>query len=336
LYRSIKKDPDSEPSKSGSIQDRINAIRSEQKGPRKVYPAEPQADFNPPSSPVDEELLQDYISRLQSKMKHSPSAAELLHERTIQIQKLQMIPGGNSPHPAPRQPQHAATNDPDSEHSLPVEGAILCFSTGEIAIFDRDMPSKNYQIVYMLNGDGTLSPKGIYLQGHEYDEIGALPPAQMNIIESSLSWNRDVIVYHLSRFEDTYLIPNPSVSSALPPAAISEASEASNDDAPSPEIRMNKVSVEKRLDQAQPSARPRPNGFVRGQRFKISFGAAKEWDAVYWGRDQQGTVIAHKTSGNWTLMHLDLKRFKDAIAKLDVMSTSEVEELGKQLSEGRS
>ena len=271
LYRSMKKERDSEPSKSGSIQDRINAIRSEQKGPKKVYPAEPQTEFSVPSSPVDEDLLQDYIDQLHKKLKRTPSAAELLHERTIQIQKLQMIPGGNSTQPVSRQPRHAAEKDSPGEQTLPVEGAILCFSAGEIAIFNRDIPSKNYQLVYMLNDDGTLSPKGIYLNGHEYEEIGSLPPAQMNVIQTALSWNRDVIVYHLNRFEDTHLIPNPSVSQSLPPRAISEPAETSEDDDPAPQARTNKVSVEKRLDQS-PSAQRRSSGFARGQRFKISFG----------------------------------------------------------------
>ena len=41
--------------------------------------------------------------------------------------------------------------------------------------------------------------------------------------------------------------------------------------------------------------------------------SGRGWDSVYWGRDKKGTVVAHRTQGHWTLMHLDLNVYKGSM-----------------------
>jgi hypothetical protein len=67
------------------------------------------------------------------------------------------------------------------------------------------------------------------------------------------------------------------------------------------------------------------SGYRRGQCLAIKFGKKGEaWDAIYWGRDQQGTVVAHDTNGHWTLMHLDLSRFRDKVTRGDLLTDDEL------------
>ncbi|MCE5230670.1 hypothetical protein LLG95_13905 [bacterium] len=60
-------------------------------------------------------------------------------------------------------------------------------------------------------------------------------------------------------------------------------------------------------------ASPRIETLRRGQRLEFVSGIRK-WCAVYWGKDDEGHVIAHKTFKDWALMHLDLKEYLDKLS----------------------
>ena len=62
-------------------------------------------------------------------------------------------------------------------------------------------------------------------------------------------------------------------------------------------------------------------------------GRNRAWEAVYWGRDEQGPVIAHNTSGQWTLMHLDLDRFASSIEFLGDLDPKDLHDVEKTLRE---
>ena len=64
---------------------------------------------------------------------------------------------------------------------------------------------------------------------------------------------------------------------------------------------------------------------------RISFGPGKSWDAVYWGRDLLGHVLAHRTHKEWALMHLDLKRFKDTIELGEFLDDEEIASIQRDI-----
>ena len=66
----------------------------------------------------------------------------------------------------------------------------------------------------------------------------------------------------------------------------------------------------------------------RGQRFKLNMGGKRTWEAIFWGGDGTGTMMIHKTSGDWALTRLDLSRFaEENIIPKDIMSKREIWEM---------
>lgn len=76
--------------------------------------------------------------------------------------------------------------------------------------------------------------------------------------------------------------------------------------------------------------KPTPGSMRRGAKFSIQFGA-KRWHAVYWGEDIEGTVVAHNTSGDWSLMHLDLGKFADSLSLTGQMDNRELREMERDI-----
>jgi len=118
----------------------------------------------------------------------------------------------------------------------------------------------------------------------------------------SLTWERDLIVYHLSDYGFSQLIPRPTSDK---------------------QMLKDQQAVPHRNDNNKPA---------RGKRFTISIGE-KKWDGVYWGKDVLGTVVTHNTNGTWTLMHLDLKRFADTLEYGIMLSQKEIEEIEAQITQ---
>jgi hypothetical protein len=55
------------------------------------------------------------------------------------------------------------------------------------------------------------------------------------------------------------------------------------------------------------------------------------WEAIHWGRDEQGALVAHRTSGEWALMHLDLGRFRDSLTYHEVLAPEIIQEIERSL-----
>ena len=55
------------------------------------------------------------------------------------------------------------------------------------------------------------------------------------------------------------------------------------------------------------------------------------WDAIYWGKDDQGHVVAHQTNNQWALMHLDLDRFGNGVQVDPNPDLALVEQIEKSL-----
>ncbi len=197
------------------------------------------------------------------------------------------------------------------------EGAILAYEDGAVWVYKTPKRGKEYEIVYTLHPNGTVTAEGIALYAYKVKVIGRLSPAALEKLEKTMRWERDAIVFHLSAYEYCSLIPSPAAPAA---GEVSRPPTASGASAPSPPARTSPTPLPLRpATETPPSAAPpsapatkEKERLVRGRRLQVSFGPGKSWEAVYWGRDVIGHVVAHHTHDTWALMHLDLDRFRDA------------------------
>jgi hypothetical protein len=322
------------------IQSRINALKNGEKNgssgalsgvPDRTGKREGQ---DSPLLQRDEEILQRYKEQLRKRgMANGASSAGDVDGFPREKSVRNGDADASSPRPAPTGPVVAppqpaqAPQSPAPRGGLPEPGAILRLGTGEVAIYHRDVPNKNYQVVLVLNPDGTLSPEGVALsEGPKFDRIGLVPNEQLEFLLRTLTWNRDHIVFHLDSFTYAHLIIHPTARVSQPaPAPQPQISRSAEWPSPSQE-----APTESRAPVAKAAEPPRGK-MQRGQRFRISFSKDKEWEAVFWCEDEQGPVVAHKTQGVWSLMHLDLGRFKDTVALLNMLTEPEQVEIEKAL-----
>ena len=201
-------------------------------------------------------------------------------------------------------------------------GAIVRFDDQSIGIYKDAVSGRDYALFYFLQPDGQFAPEGVFLQEYQARVIGNLPENYFSQLRDSATWNRDVIVFHLSDFECVKFLDEirdhedreprggiPARTASVTPAPASHSSDA-RPESPQP-------------SQPEPAPRPSPSptpaagtpgneGLVQGRRFHIRFGG-KMWEAVFWLSDEQGAIVAHSTHGDWSLMRLDLDRFKDSL-----------------------
>jgi len=170
-------------------------------------------------------------------------------------------------------------------------GAILLLNQRMLAVYKKPVPEKEFHLVLVLCPNGAVRTQGVVLEGHEVEELGSLPQAWFERLQGEMSWERDLIVFHCYRYEDVCKIPLAE--------SIEELRET--DPAPAEPETRNVAAPAPKPEKANSSLR-------RGQKLLIKFGN-NIWDAVYWGKDDQGQVIAHRTYETWSLMHLSLERF---------------------------
>ncbi|GEM_PF-2438248 len=132
---------------------------------------------------------------------------------------------------------------------------------------------------------------------------------------------------------------SPSASSPSQPRAYANGSSA-----PLGSARANgyasassaSASVAPRAN-ANGSSAPQMNGtngdgqLVRGRRLRVSFGPGKSWEAIYWGRDLLGAILAHRTHAQWSLMHLDLDRFKDSLDYGEILNSDDIAAIQREI-----
>lgn len=200
-----------------------------------------------------------------------------------------------------------------------IPGTILLFEDGTVGVFKEENPVKEYDIVYVLNKSGHISPQGMPLDTYDVEPIGRLSQGVFEQLVKSGRWERDMMVFHLLKYKDHVHIP-----------------PITNEDepiGPPSGDRVTKMSV--RNFEGEESQRAQVEGekpaFERGRRLTIEFGPQK-WEAVYWGKDELGHVVAHNTHDKWALMHLDLGRFKDSITLGDFASEEEMKSMERDFT----
>lgn len=209
-----------------------------------------------------------------------------------------------------------------STEGLPATGAILELATGQIVVFDRDIPEQQVQMVLVLKPDGTVKAEVLNLRfGCQFREIGVLPPKDVLAMHVGQVWYRAQVLFHLHNFGDSRVIPTPSAAPAAEPPVKREATRG----AEWPDVETPQLP---RVKWSEPGDGPGGLTLVRGQRIRITMAPGRSWDAVYWGNNGAEAVVAHQTHGDWAVTYVNLSRFApDAVTVEGQMTEREVWEL---------
>jgi hypothetical protein len=283
------------------------------------------SDGNGPDLDLDEEGL-DYLSKLtealkkRNKMPYKPRVQGKDREPVAPPSSpaVQKFTPTETPQATPM-PVHRPSGDqikrpaynqpvlsPLGAGTFPM-GTILRLEDQTICIYKDVRPNKDYEVVLMLGLDGSVKAEGIALATYDLKSIGQLPPEFVMGIQRRQRWNRDEIIYHLSSFDYCELVPHPqsAPASPTPPPQASQQTPRPSQEA----VRTSQVVQKPSFSAKQEEQKM----LVPGREISISFGPNQEWKALYWGEDDLGTIIAHCTNNNWSLMHMDLSRFKESI-----------------------
>ena len=216
--------------------------------------------------------------------------------------------GGQSVRPAPDIKPRTFSQQDQAVGQSYAAGSILRLNRNTYGVYDRPVPEKGYHLVHVLNPHGSTKTQGIALEGHQVEEIGELPAKWFHNLQQSGQWNRDLIMFHCYRYEDAATIPVDNRPQAAPQQAQPLATPPRVQPAAAPREQPAARTQEAPVPPTPPSASESP--LKRGNHLTVKFGS-KAWDAIYWGHDDQGHVVAHKPNGHWSLMHLDLERFQN-------------------------
>ncbi len=315
----------------------------------------PEGDNDQVSPETEDQSADEYLSRLAksvlSKEKHPgglqpqkthtpppdlPSARS--RNRPKQETRRQTPPPTPEPREAPKAretpqpPAPAEPRRPQRQHGEWVRevdfydeggnlipGTILLFEDGTVGVFKESVPSKDYDIVYTLKETGRVTPQGIPLYNYDVDPIGRLTQGCFDQLVRTGRWERDMIIFHLLKYKDRVHVPR-----------ISEAEPRPSSGDSITHVPMNMLNASEAAH-SQKESEDEP-AFKRGRRLTIQFGDQK-WEAIYWGKDELGHVVAHHTHGKWALMHLDLARFKDSITLHDTVDNEKMQEIARDFAE---
>jgi len=202
-------------------------------------------------------------------------------------------------------------------------GGILRLDDGSVAIFKEEVPDKDYALLYFLQPDTTVVPRGVFLQEYEVQRIGHLPEILMAEVIGTGRWDRDAVIYHLEKFEFAKYVRQV----ALHQEGRSRSSSRTDKPPGDSSVDVRQSSVE---DTNPPAVK---NMLERGRVLRINVGG-KIWESVYWTKDEMGQIVAHDTNKEWALMHLDLSRFKDCIEYGDLLTGVRLQEIERSLAKG--
>jgi hypothetical protein len=235
-------------------------------------------------------------------------------------------------------------------------GTVMRFDDGSVAIYKDAVSGKDYALFYFLEPDGRMAARGIFLEQYEKERIGMIPGNLFSEMIQSGTWEREAIVYYLDSFENATYIPKIQRSGSQAPTVAPErrreyretrrprpepppAQRPTRPPEPEPETELE-VEREAEPETVVPPSRavPKPparDPLERGRVVRINV-AGRIWECVYWTRDEIGPIVAHVTNVDWTLMHLDLKRFGDSIQYGELLDGARLAEIEASLSRQHS
>lgn len=256
----------------------------------------------------EKQVEQDYLKKLEETFKQGahlrpPSRRTDSHVSSFLSKKSSEDTQSQIPEELEKQPVIPQLTSPKVFKS----GDILILEDGSIAIYKQKITGKEYDLVYILNTEnGKAAPKGIYVSGYESEKIGSLPDEIFSKLQKTMVWNRDAIIYHLDKFIYCSRIPQIKYQ-PVDTGEVTQVEEA-------PVTQKLKPSESKK------------ELLQKGRKLLLMFGD-KEWESYYWGTDELGTIVVHSTTGEWTAMHLDLKRFGDSIKYGELLPPNEIKRI---------
>lgn len=242
------------------------------------------------------------------------------------------------PEAAPCQPQQSAPApqaDPavwtrdvqmtgDNGEYLP--GTILVFEDGNVFIYKEHNAAKDYDIVYQLMDSGRAAPQGVPVRNYDVTPIGRLSAMCLDHLVKSNQWERDMMVFHLLKYKDIAYIPQIDTSKGAQRRSSTIA----------PRLSEKELRSQPPAERQAPATTEPDSGAASqlkpGRQLKIDFGPGRSWDAVYWGKDELGHVVAHHTHNTWSLMHLDLGRFSNSVEYGDLADDATIETIQKDIN----
>ena len=216
-------------------------------------------------------------------------------------------------------------------------GVLMCFDDGSVAAYKDAVSGKDYALFYFLERDGTLAPRGIFLEQYGKQKIGQLPLSLFNQMIERKRWERDAVIFHLDQYHYASLIPVSQGESPTGRPATGFRSTTSTGGIHTPVPRERRPSTQSDVHdswtgRSYSSSGPRRDALLeRGRVLRINVGG-RIWESVYWTEDEIGPIVAHNTNKVWALMHLDLNRFKDSLEYGDVLSYEELSEIEHSLA----
>jgi len=195
--------------------------------------------------------------------------------------------------------------EPVKSKSLFPPGTLLLWNGNQLGIYKEHLEHKGYDLLYVVERDGTLQPKGVCLFAYAPQPMGMLSDGLFRWMEQTMRWDRDALVVHFSNPEDVGRVQ-----------ALQQPQAAE---------RIERVT-------APESSSVADKMLVRGRAFTISVGESK-WSGVYWGRDAIGAIVAHNTNHVWNLMHLNLERFGDSVRFGAIVPRKKMREIEKAVGD---
>lgn len=299
------------------------------------------------------QLLGDWEKRTQDE-KSRPSPVEDRPEPIVQVKPAtprrtpldsasgQRNASGPSPEPV-RNPSDS--NPPDMKYD---RGTLLVLDEADLVVYRRPVAGQPLDMVYSLLADGTVKIEAVDLRKADVAELGLFSDADFRTLQNDMIWTREIVARSCYSPEDGERIPEPTGSPAPRPSAPSApAGEYRNGQAghqlQTPDGSMREYFkeesagrvTEEPVAEAREDARPSRSSIRRGQRLVIQMGP-RNWECVYWGRDQRGSVVAHRTQSHWTLVHLDLASYKDSMTISPEPDPELIEEINQDLARQQS
>lgn len=273
-----------------------------------------QKSFNPPTSP-----------RTAPKPWHKPEPPhqDRTSEPDPESEPATPPPPPVAPAPVAKKQQAAPPSaEPSPRPGVFEQGDILKIDDGTLAVYQSPVPGKEYDLVMFLLPDGRVDARGVMIYAYDCEKIGHLPPLYFEKLRHLMQWNRDLVIFHLDRYEwcKHVLMPtNPDVMRAPDKTPLPHRT---------PPPRQH-VPAEYQTGPHVPDRRPEQM-LQKGRRITLKMGA-KEWSAVYWGKDDLGHLLAHHTHGDWSLLHMDLDRFHNAIKYEELLTPDEIKKMDESI-----
>lgn len=170
------------------------------------------------------------------------------------------------------------------------------------------------------NGKGRQPHNGPSLRNEEEEAfLQAFSRQVENRARLNAQWEEEEKSASKTALPATQTLPEPQES--IPEPAVEEE----------PEETQPPVETAEAKEETPPPPRKK-SGLFRGRKLRIIFGVNREWEAVYWCKDEKGIVVAHETHGHWSLMHFDLNAYKDRMVLLGTLTEEEIAEVEEDLA----